>query len=93
MSVEFVNPASVEGKMVAPVPAKVEVEFAEAVERVLQRVRDGTASLATDSETKKLTFESQKLVYRNWNKPGPCQYAGCGERSIRRSARFRPFCT
>lgn len=85
MSVEFVNPAGIEGKMVAPVPAKVEVEFAEAVKRVLQRVQDGTASLATESEIKKLTFESQRLVYRNWDKPGPCQYAGCGERSIRRS--------
>lgn len=85
MSVEFVNPAGVEGKMIAPVPVKVEVEFAEAVERVLQRVRNGTASLATDSEIKKLTFDSQKLVYGNWDKPGPCQYADCGERSIRRS--------
>jgi hypothetical protein len=86
MTVEWVNATpGVTGLRGILLPTQVEAAFERAVQRVFARVKDGTASLATDAELKKLQFDSQREILRNWRKSGPCQYPGCTLSSIIKS--------
>ena len=85
MTVELRGPDGGPDMVVLAAPPAVETAFLEGAERVSARIASGTCVVVPENEHRRLFFASRAAVFKNWDKPGKCQYPGCRDRSIVRS--------